>query len=45
MKRREQKGKGEKERYIHLNTEFQRIARIDKKGFLSERCKEIEENN
>ena len=39
------KGKGEKERYTHLNTEFQRIARRDKKTFLSEQCKEIEENN
>ena len=45
MKRREVKGKGEKERYIHLNTEFQRIARGDKKAFLSDQCKEIEENN
>ena len=45
MKRREVKGKGEKERYIHLNTEFQRIARRDKKAFLSDQCKEIEENN
>ena len=44
-KRREVKGKGEKERYIHLNTEFQRIARRDKKAFLSNQCKEIEENN
>ena len=44
-KRREAKGKGEKERYIHLNAEFQRIARRDKKGILSEQCKEIEENN
>ena len=44
-KRREAKGKGEKERYIHLNTEFQRIARRDKKAFLSVQCKEIEENN
>ena len=44
-KRREVKGKGEKERYIHLNTEFQRIARRDKKAFLSDQCKEIEENN
>ena len=44
-KRREAKGKGEKERYIHLNTEFQRIARRDKKAFLSEQCKKIEENN
>ena len=43
--RREAKGKGEKERYTHLNTEFQRIARTDKKGFLSYQCKEIEENN
>ena len=39
------KGKGEKERYTHLNTEFQRIARRDKKAFLSNKCKEIEENN
>ena len=39
------KSKGEKERYIHLNAEFQRIARRDKKGFLSDQCKEIEENN
>ena len=44
-KRREAKGKGEKERYIHLNAEFQSIARRDKKAFLSEQCKEIEENN
>ena len=44
-KRKEAKGKGEKERYTHLNAEFQRIARRDKKGFLSEQCKEIEENN
>ena len=44
-KRREVKGKGEKERYIHLNVEFQRIARRDKKAFLSDQCKEIEENN
>ena len=44
-KRREAKGKGEKERYIHLNAEFQRIARRDKKAFLSDECKEIEENN
>ena len=44
-KRREAKGKGEKERYIHLNTEFQRIARRDKKVFLSYQCKEIEERN
>ena len=45
MKRREAKGKGEKERYTHLNAEFQRIARRDKKAFLSNPCKEIEENN
>ena len=44
-KRREVKGKGEKERYIHLNVEFQRIARRHKKAFESEQCKEIEENN
>ena len=44
-KRREAKGKGEKERYTHLNTEFQRIARKDKKAYLSHRCKEIEGNN
>ena len=44
-KRREAKGKGEKERYTYLNAEFQRIARIDKKAFLSDQCKEIEENN
>ena len=44
-KRREVKGKGEKERYTHLNAEFQRISRRDKKGFLSDQCKEIEENN
>ena len=44
-KRRELKGKGEKERYTHLNAEFQRIARRDKKAFLSDQCKEIEENN
>ena len=44
-KRRETKGKGEKERYIHLNAEFQRLARRDKKGILSDQCKEIEENN
>ena len=44
-KRREMKGKGEKERYTHLNAEFQRIARRDKKAFLSDQCKEIEENN
>ena len=42
---REVKGKGEKERYIHLNAEFQRIARRDKKAFLSDQCKEIEEKN
>ena len=45
MKRREAKGKGEKERYTHLNAEFQRIARSDKKAFLSDEWKEIEENN
>ena len=45
MKRREAKSKGEKERYTHLNAEFQRIARRDKKAFLSDQCKEIEENN
>ena len=45
MKRREVKSRGEKERYKHLNTELQRIARRDKKAFLSEQCKEIEENN
>ena len=45
MKRREVKSKGEKERYKHLNTEFQRIARRDKKAFLSDQYKEIEENN
>ena len=44
-KRRETKGKGEKERYKHLNAEFQRIARRDKKPFLSDQCQEIEENN
>jgi len=44
-KRKEAKGKGEKERYAHLNAEFQRIARRDKKGFLCNLCKEIEENN
>ena len=44
-KRRDEKSKGEKERYTHLNTEFQRIARRDKKAFLSNQCKEIEENN
>ena len=45
MKRREVKGKGGKERYTHLNAEFQRIARRDNKVFLSDQCKEIEENN
>ena len=45
MKRREAKSKGEKERYKHLNAEIQRIARRDKKAFLSDQCKEIEENN
>ena len=45
MKRREVKGKGEMERYTHLNAEFQRIARRDKKAFLSDKCKEIEGNN
>ena len=45
MKRREVKSKGEKERYSHLNEQFQRIARGDKKAFLSDQCKEIEENN
>ena len=44
-RRREAKGKGEKERYTHLNAEFQRIARRDKKALLSDQCKEIEENN
>ena len=44
-KRREAKGKGEKERYTHLNAEFQKIERRDKKAFLSDQCKEIEENN
>ena len=44
-KKREAKGKGEKERYTHLNAEFQRIARRDKKAFLSDQCKEIEEKN
>ena len=43
--KREDKGKGEKERYTHLNAEFQRIARRDKKAFLINQCKEIEENN
>ena len=45
VKRRKVKSKGEKERYIHLNAQFQRKARRDKKGFLSDQCKEIEENN
>ena len=45
VKRREVKSKGEKERYKHLNAEFQRLARRDKKAFLSDQCKEIEENN
>ena len=45
VKRREAKSKGEKARYTHLNAEFQRIARRDKKAFLSDQCKEIEENN
>ena len=45
VKRREAKSKGERERYSHLNAEFQRIARRDKKAFLSDQCKEIEENN
>ena len=45
VNRREVKGKGEKERYIHLDAEFQGIARRDKKAFLSDQCKEIEENN
>ena len=45
VKRREAKSKGEKKRYSHLNAEFQRIARRDKKAFLSDQCKEIEENN
>ena len=45
MKRREVKGKEEKERYTHLNAEFQRIPRIDKKAFLSDQCKEIGENS
>ena len=45
MKRRQVKSKGEKERYTHLNAEFQRLARRDKKAFLSDQCKEIEENN
>ena len=45
VKRREEKGKGEKERYSHLNADFQRLARRDKKGFLSDQCTEIEGNN
>ena len=45
VKRREVKGKGEKERYTHLNVEFHRMARRDKKAFLNDQCKEIEENN
>ena len=45
VKRREMKGKGEKERYTHLNAEFQRIARRDKEAFLSDQCQEIEEND
>ena len=45
MKRRKVKGEGEKERYTHLNKDFQRIARRDKKAFLRDQCKEIEENN
>ena len=45
MKRREVESKGEKERYTHVNAEFQRIARRDKKAFLNDQCKEIEENN
>ena len=45
MKRIEVKGKGQKERYTHLNAEFQRIARRDKNAFVSDQCKEIEENN
>ena len=45
MKRREVKSKGERERYTHLNAEFQRIARRDKKAFVSDQCKEIDENN
>ena len=45
VKRREAKSKGEKERYTHLNAEFQRIAGRDKKAFLSDQCKELEENN
>ena len=45
VKRREAKSKGEKERYTHLNADFQRIGRRDKKAFLSDQCKEVEENN
>ena len=45
MRKEDTKGKGEKERYTHLNAEFQRITRRDKKAFLSDQCKEIEENN
>ena len=45
VERREEKSKGEKERYTHMNAEFQRIARRDKKDFLSDQCKEIEESN
>ena len=45
MKRKEVKGKGKKERYTHLNAEFQRVARRNKRAFLSDQCKEIEENN
>ena len=45
VRRKEAKSKGEKERYIHLNAEFQRIARRDKKALLTDQCKEIEENN
>ena len=45
MKRKEAQGKGEKERYTHSNAEFQKVARTDKKAFLSDQCKEIEENN
>ena len=45
VNRREAKGKGEKDRYTHLNAEFQRIVRRDKKAFLSNQCKELEENN
>ena len=45
VKRREAKGKGDKERYTHLNAEFQRTARRDKKAFFNEQCKEIEESN